>query len=381
MRKTRNAADSSPLSRIVLHPVPPEGFDILKASDRELSHYRLPPRPDARRSPELRAFWERMFAPPLSFITPKPIPLDVRHLLQQGAGSHGVGATGSAALQFTPTRWGTSQNWSGAVLKARDGMRFHRLGGRWTVPTPSRPSGVFANTRPPNDTWQASVWLGFDGFFQWSKSLPQLGTVSQATLQKNGRIKQETYVFGQWWVRGDPKNREVKIDGIAAAPGDEVYCDLTMMQAGQEVYMHVVNRTQGTMFGFTWHCNKRSPDQKEPDSFDAPAEGCTAVWCLERPLTLPTDPDPMQYFIMPNLDNPSATPDKQPTTLAELWAEMQDPNDPNNTVARDLTGARFIRMVARLEDPKVPRSVFLTSPVPPNQTFDGRWFNIKQLDR
>jgi hypothetical protein len=38
-------------------------------------------------------------------------------------------------------------------------------------------------------------------------------------------------------------------------------------------------------------------------------------------------------------------------------------------------------MVARPEDLKVPRSVFLTSPVPPNQTFDGTWFNIKQLDR
>jgi hypothetical protein len=95
---------------------------------------------------------------------------------------------------------------------------------------------------------------------------------------------------------------------------------------------------------------------------------------MEWPLTLPTDPDPMQYFIMPNLD-------KNPALMGELLAEMQDPNDPNNTVERDLTGARFIRMVARLEDPKVPRSVFLTSPVPPNQTFDGRWFNIAQLDR
>ena len=95
---------------------------------------------------------------------------------------------------------------------------------------------------------------------------------------------------------------------------------------------------------------------------------------MERPLTLPTDPEPMQYFIMPNLD-------KNPALMGELLAEMQDPNDPNNTVERDLTGARFIRMVARLEDPKVPRSVFLTSPVRPNQTFDGSWFNIAQLDR
>ena len=66
-----------------------------------------------------------------------------------------------------------------------------------------------------------------------------------------------------------------------------------------------------------------------------------AARCLERPLTLPTDPDPMQYFIMPNLD-------KNPALMGELLAEMQDPNDPNNTVERDLTEARFIRMVARL---------------------------------
>jgi hypothetical protein len=146
------------------------------------------------------------------------------------------------------------------------------------------------------------------------------------------------------------------------------------MKEGREVYMHVVNRTQGQAVGFTWLSNKRSPNQLATGEIDAPAEGGTAVWCLERPLTLPTDPDPMQYFIIPNLD-------KNPSLMGELLAEMQDPNDPNNTVERDLIGARFIRMVARLEDPKVPRSVFLTSPVPPNQTFDGTWFNIKQLDR
>ncbi|MCA3419497.1 MAG: hypothetical protein INF88_11410 [Roseomonas sp.] len=96
--------------------------------------------------------------------------------------------------------------------------------------------------------------------------------------------------------------------------------------------------------------------------------------CLERPLTLPTDPDKNQYCIMPNLD-------AHPTLMGELLAEMQDPDDPNNTVERDLTGARFIRMVARLEDPKVPRSVFLTFPVRPNETYDGSWFGIRQLDR
>ena len=132
----------------------------------------------------------------------------------------------------------------------------------------------------------------------------------------------------------------MKIDGIPAASGDEVFCELTMMKEGREGYMNVVNRTQGKAVGFTSLSNKRSPDRKEPDSFDAPAEGCAAVWCLERPLTLPTDPDPMQYFIMPNLD-------KNPALMGELLAEMQDSNVPNSTVERDRTGARFIRMLAR----------------------------------
>lgn len=375
MRKTRNAAADPPPLPIEFHPLPPKGFDVLKASDAELARYKLPPRPDARRSPELRAFWERMFAPPLTFFQPKPIPLDVGHLLLQGAGAHGTDATGGAAQHFAPTRWGTSQNWSGAVVKARDGMLFHRLGGSWTVPTPNKPTGIFANTKPPpNNTWQASVWIGFDGYFKWSKSLPQLGTVSKATPQSNGRITQETYVFGQWWVRDDPDNKEVRIDGITVKPGDEVCCDLTIEDAGRKVRMHLVNRSSGQAISFTWDSNKRSPNQNVTVGIDAPAEGRTAVWCLERPLTLPTDPDPMQYFIMPNLDPKS-------TIFSELLAEMQDPNDPNNTVERDLTGARFLRMVAQVQGPKVPRSVFLTSPVPPNQTFDGTWFNIKQLDR
>jgi len=64
----------------------------------------------------------------------------------------------------------------------------------------------------------------------------------------------------------------------------------------------------------------------------------------------------MQYFIMPNLD-------KNPALMGELLAEMQDSNVPNSTVERDRTGASFIRMLARPEDLKVPRSVFLTSPL------------------
>lgn len=374
MPPRREAGTRLPLLPIEFHPLPPEGFNVLTASPATLDRYKLPPRPDGRRSPELLAFWERMFAPPLAFIKPEPKVLpDVGHLLLQGNSAH---ATEASGLHFSRTRWGTSRNWSGAVITARDGMLFHRIVGSWKVPAPSRPTGIYASTKPPNGVWQASVWLGFDGYFQWSRSLPQLGTVSRATPQPNGTIKQETYFFGQWWVRDDPQNKEVQLGGVPVAPGDEVFCDISIhnnpaSNLPTEVRMAMVNRTQYKSMSLSWHSDKRAPDLTAPIAVDAPAEGRTAAWCVERPLTLPTDPDPMQLFILPNLDS-------QPSIFQELLAEMRDPNNPANTVQRDLVGARLLRMVGGAPAAEPPRSVYLTSPT---QAVYPASYGVQQLDR
>jgi DNA-binding winged helix-turn-helix (wHTH) protein len=115
----------------------------------------------------------------------------------------------------------------------------------------------------------------------------------------------------------------------------------------------------------------RAPDLTAPIAVDAPAEGRTAAWCVERPLTLPTDPEPMQLFILPNLDS-------QPSIFQELLAEMRDPNNPANTVQRDLVGARLLRMVGGAPVAEPPRSVYLTSPTPAVYPAS---YGVQQLDR
>lgn len=326
-----------------------------RASAEELDFYKFPPRPDPERSPALCDFWARMFAPPLEFRHPEPVLLpNIAHLLRKGAGSPSREA---GAFQFMRTRWGTSQNWSGGVLKAHSGMLFHRVVGRWTTPRPSAPQGVFANVDPPNDVWQGSFWIGFDGYFQWSQSLPQMGTVSKLNAITG---QAETYAFGQWWVRDDDDNQEVRLTGFPVDPDDEIYCELTV-RSDTEVMMHMVNRTQRFCVKFSWFSDRRKPGPKPQPGINAPVEGRTVTWCVERPSTLPTDPDPMQLFILPELEGRQAA-------FAEVLAEMRDPANPSNVLPRDLTGARFLRMVAQVPGAIPPRTIFLTSPTAPPQS-------------
>jgi hypothetical protein len=336
--------------RVNLMPSPAPDFDALRAGAAELARHGLPRRPDPARSPALHAFWERMFSPPVRFIGPElDFDLTLRHLLRRGATGGEAGA-----MAFTPTRWGTSRNWSGAVITARDGMLFRSVAGRWTVPAPAAPRNANTSQPPPGDAWQGSVWLGLDGYRRWSRSLPQMGTVSVVDAAE-GVLKPGTYVFAQWWVRGKTYG-EVRIPNMPVKAGDDVSCLLTA-EGPTEVNFAMTNHTQKASIALSWKQGQVETDATMLNRSDAPVEGRNAVWCVERPLTLPKGQQAATLFSLPRIG---------PVDFVDVVAEMHDPADAAAPpVMRDLTAARLLRMIGDAGQAAQPGTSILVSPTAP----------------
>ncbi len=58
------AADQTNALGVVSYPQPPAGFDPLTASDKELTRYGFPPRPDPEKAPEAYAHWRKLVSVP-----------------------------------------------------------------------------------------------------------------------------------------------------------------------------------------------------------------------------------------------------------------------------------------------------------------------------
>ena len=94
-------------------PLIPTGFDPIAATPEQLDLYGLPPRPDPKQQPSLYAAWSKLFARPLVWVDPlRPLSED------SGPAGHLSGP------RYTPTRFETSQNWSGAYIEPNGGNMF-----------------------------------------------------------------------------------------------------------------------------------------------------------------------------------------------------------------------------------------------------------------
>jgi hypothetical protein len=254
---------------------------------------------------------------------------------------------------------------SRAVITARESMLFRTVAGRWAVPAPTPPANASSMPLPPGGAWQCSVWLGLDGYRRWSRSLPQMGTVSEVD-GADGALKAATYVFAQWWVRGKTFG-EVRISNMPVKPGDEVSCLLTA-EGPTEVIFAMTNHTQGVSLSLSWSQGQVEIDAGQLNRSDAPVEGRNAVWCVERPLTRPIGPQQPALFSLPVIE---------PVGFREALAEMHDPADAAaQPVMRDLTAARLLRMVTPAEGAGGPRVDVLVSPKAP--AAGGRSLQVRQ---
>jgi hypothetical protein len=161
--------------RLFKHP--PEGFDPLRADERELLVFGYPARPDKDRHPELHETWKRMVSRPLTIIEPQfALRTDKQHGIRNTVAND------------------TSTNWSGAVSFAARGDSATYVIGQWTVPD------VVA---PGLGSYYCASWVGIDG--DGSGDVLQAGTECDIVSFGFFTAKQ-TYVWWEWYP-----NYEVQI--------------------------------------------------------------------------------------------------------------------------------------------------------------------------
>jgi hypothetical protein len=287
--------------------------------------------------------------------------LQVSPLLLRASGSRSH-SNESGPGAFVPTRWGTSRNWSGAVLAATDGELFETVTASWVVPEPFLPDGERVDGREPGHGWQSSAWIGLDGYRAFSRGLPQIGTASVVDIaadpnDASRRIAvPHCYAWVQWWVRGKHFG-EVRVNAqkFPVAAGDHITARVQVLGSRDGAWFQMTRRPAAGGAPVTmevlWAAGRVTQkvlqdtetlleESKTPGSVDrslALAEGLHAVFCVERPLSLPAPGRPPALYPLPRIgDLPFET----------AFAASRRPGA-NEGREHDLRVARLVRMVGR----------------------------------
>lgn len=210
----------------------PQGFEPLRATDRELLVHGYPARPAKDVHPELHDRWLRMMSRPMNVIVPQFALRTDRW--------HGPRATIAND---------TSTNWSGSVAFAAAGDSVTWVAGQWTVPDV---------VSPGSGSFYSSAWVGIDG--DGSNDVLQAGTEQEVAGGHH------TYVWWEWYP-----DYEVQISNFGVSPGDVVYCAICV-HSSTEAGFYLTNLTTGTATSFT----------KTAPSGTALTGNC-AEWIVEAP--------------------------------------------------------------------------------------------------
>ena len=127
----------------------------------------------------------------------------------------------------------TSANWAGYAVM-RDGVRFARIAGAWTMPHVDCSS---LETR-----WSA-VWVGLGGYDNDSPALEQIGT--EADCDSSGRAHYST-----WYELVPDVSHTTR---VRADPGDRMAASVVV--TGHRVRLRLSNRTTGDAFTKTLFAN------------------------------------------------------------------------------------------------------------------------------
>lgn len=200
-------------------PVPPEGFNPVKASDEDLATYGFPPRPTE--GEELAEWTKNMSA---YKYTPVPVieQSDVVHGIYQPSSE--TNNSVNEVLNGLSATTG-SYNWSGYVSKGN----FAMVQGDFIQPT--------INNSNPSYTHE-STWVGLGGYN--SGKLVQTGTAMN------------TYAGGKYYyawyeyLSATNPNPEIRFTSITVNPGDKIHTYCSFQQANNKFNAYIANNTNGT---------------------------------------------------------------------------------------------------------------------------------------
>lgn len=175
-------------------------------SDEELLERGYPLRPDAELAPSAFNTWRRMVSAPSTFVEPRTVSRpDITH-------------AGRARIANPPE---SSNNWSGFELRGAEGT-YDWVTGEWLVPSVTGES---------NSTTYSSFWIGLDG--DGTTDLVQAGTEQQNV---NFSFFGTSWSFSSYyaWTEFLPQQpTEQQLTNFPVHPGDEIFCEVFVANAGQ----------------------------------------------------------------------------------------------------------------------------------------------------
>jgi len=139
----------------------------------------------------------------------------------------GLLATAAAAAPAAAAESSTSSNWAGYAVM-RDGVRFARVSGAWTMPRVDCSS---------NETRWSAVWVGLGGYDDDSPALEQIGT--EADCDNDGRAHYST-----WYELVPDVAHSAR---LRVHPGDRMAASVTV-SGRRRVRLRLSNRTSGRAF-------------------------------------------------------------------------------------------------------------------------------------
>ena len=259
------------------------------------------------------------------------------------------------------TRWGSSLNWSGAILAARDGKAFRAVATRFVVPHPAVPEGA----PPPQaltgraNAYSASIWVGLDGHRTATPSLPQAGIAVGRVFDKAlGQERDEVYAWAQWWTSGN-LDGEARFKDFVVRPDDLVTVWVSL-EADGAAYFRIRNETRDTDAISCWSpaAAPAPGDAPDPLQDDGPhmlaisarpaVHGSAASFVVERPMALVP---PEEFAKTDQRDLLYPMPAFGSATFQDCCAVMGSPGFEDSSCLRDLSGRRLIRMFRQVPEP------------------------------
>ena len=248
------------------NPLPPKGFEPLKASNSELVKYGYPARPDEGKHPKHLEKWSSFLARPIQVIAPEFA------IIRSGRQPANSTTQGDASANAT------SSNWSGAVVVSPpSGQTFNTVSGSWVVPNAWPPLSAWNGTGWNNGSWESVSWIGIDGYTA-QQSILQAGTKSVVTVT-NGTVTHSSWAWFEWYPLF-----ETQFSNFQVSPGDTVHFLLCS-----------TSPTQGVVIVNNISSNKGTSINISAPSAATALAGKNVEWILEDD-TLGSSPAPFSDY-------------------------------------------------------------------------------------
>lgn len=234
---------------------PPESFDPVNASDRELLVYGYPGRPLSQRHPELYEHWKRLVSRPMSIIDPQFTVMPGRRL-----------SRGRALADSPDTAPVGGQVPMAGCFQGAGGPSLMFVSGQWTVPDVVVPDSS-------QDLYACMTWLG--------NLVLRVGTWQEISVGA-GR---STFAF--YWCAYSDDQVVTEIRQVPVSPGDVMYgviCIYSAVEAG----IYLANLTTGVYARFSIDVAGLDNVTGAPPGPADLSDG-SALWILEVPQFGPSE--------------------------------------------------------------------------------------------